>query len=455
MLFLISRNPATEKIEAKLPTLTKTQLEKKIAAALHAFSSWSLLPLPTRLSYISHLSKILLKRKKKLATLTACEMGNPANAAQAGVEKCAWLCNVFAEKSLKWLALQEIKTEAMKSYIRFDPLGVILGVMPWNFPLWQVFRFAIPALAAGNVVLVKHASNVPRCSQEIEQLFHDAGFPSDVYTNLPLTAKEIPQLIADDRIASVSLTGSVEAGRSIASLAGSSLKKCVLELGGSDSFIVLADADLESAAKTGVQARCQNAGQSCIAAKRFIVVKKIAQQFESLFVRKMQELKIGNPLAPETQLGPLAREDLLNTLDKQVKQAIKQGARLRCGGFRLPQKGFYYAPTVLSHCSLHMDIAHEEVFGPVACMYAVKNEKEALALANATRFGLGASIWSRNVQKAESLASRIEAGIVSINKMVTSDPRLPFGGIKNSGYGRELGEFGIREFTNIKTVVVY
>lgn len=451
---LISRNPATEKIEARFTTLSKAQLEKKLAAAQRAFKAWSQLAIEKRLSYIAALSKLLLTRKNQLAKLTTRDMGKPFTAAQSEIEKCALCCDTYIHDAAKHLAPKEVKTEAKKSTVRFEPLGVILGVMPWNFPFWQVFRFAIPTLAAGNVVLVKHASNVPRCAQAIEALFNDAGFPPAAYTNLFLTSRELAPLIADTRIAGVSLTGSVAAGRSLAALAGSSLKKVVLELGGSDPFIVLADADIKKAAAIAVRARMTNTGQSCVAAKRFIVVKSIAKKFESLFVQEMRSLALGAPLNPDIKVAPLARADLVETLDKQVKKAIQQGAKLLCGGSRPNRKGYYYLPTVLSGISLKMDIAHEEVFGPVACLYIVKDETEALKIANATRFGLGASIWSRNLKKAEALAAKLEAGFVAINGMVRSDPRLPFGGVKDSGLGRELGEFGIREFVNVKTVVV-
>lgn len=451
---LLSRNPATEQIEVSFPTLSQNQIMHQLAKAERAFNSWSILQIQERLAKIARLAKLLRQNKQIYAEIITREMGKPITEAQAEIEKCAVCCEYYLANASAFLKPRQIKTEAKSSYVRYDPLGVVLAIMPWNFPFWQVIRCAIPALAAGNVILLKHASNVPRCAIALNKLFKSAAFPEGTFTNLQVTSEKLSPLVQHPAIAGISLTGSIEAGASIATLAGPHLKKCVFELGGSDPFIVLDDADLDAAAKNGVQARMLNAGQSCIAAKRFIVTKKSIAEFIPRFINNMKSLSVGDPLNPKTQVGPLAREDLREMLDVQVKKAIKQGAHCILGGFKIAGRGYFYAPTVLTNITPRMSIAKEEVFGPVACIYTVASEKEALALANSTNFGLGASLWSRNRKKAELLAAKIQSGIVGINTIVRSDPRLPFGGVKHSGLGRELSEEGIREFVNVKTVVV-
>jgi len=345
-----------------------------------------------------------------------------------------------------------VKTDATNSYVAFEPLGIVLAIMPWNFPFWQVFRFAAPALMAGNVALLKHASNVPQCALAIEDVFHSTGFPSGAFQTLLVSGSVAEGLVEDRRVAAVTLTGSDSTGAKVAQAAGRALKKTVLELGGSDPFIVLADADLEAAAETGTRARNQNAGQSCIAAKRFIVHRGVAEEFERLLIERTAALRVGDPMLRETRVGPMARADLLDALEDQVQRSVKSGARLATGGRRLNGKGYFYAPTVLTDVTPDMPAAREETFGPVAAVIRASDEGEAVAIANSSPYGLGASLWTRDTGRARELAREIQAGSVFINGMVASDPRLPFGGTKRSGYGRELSVFGIREFVNIQTV---
>jgi succinate-semialdehyde dehydrogenase/glutarate-semialdehyde dehydrogenase len=380
------------------------------------------------------------------------EMGKTIVSAEAEVVKCAWVCDHYAENGAAWLAPERIKTDASDSFVRFDPLGPVLAVMPWNFPFWQVFRFAAPALMAGNVALLKHASNVPGCALAIEQIFLEAGAPEGVFTTLLTGNKAVEQVLESPIVQAVTLTGSDPAGRAVAAKAGSLLKKTVLELGGSDPFIVLADADPEEAAKEAAKARCINNGQSCIAAKRFIVQEPLADRFEQAMTREMAALKVGDPMDRATDVGPLAREDLLHDLDRQVKETVAKGARLLTGGERLPGRGYYYAPTVLARVEPGMVAFDEETFGPVAAITRAKSVEHAVELANRSKFGLGASLWTKDLDRARELARQIEAGAVFANGMVKSDPRLPFGGIKTSGYGRELSHYGLREFVNVKSV---
>ena len=451
---LISKNPATEKVEYVQVAHTHTQLLKKVQAAHAAYHVWRAVPIAQRTALLGKLARSIRERKQSLGEIMTREMGKPLARALTELEKCAKTCEYYRDSAEKFLADKIISTDSKKSYVHYQPLGPILAIMPWNFPYWQVFRCAAPALAAGNTVLLKHASNVSRCAVELERLFRQAGFLPGVFTTLLAPSKEITKLIQNSHIAALSLTGSVEAGKSVAVSAGASLKKVVLELGGSDPFIVLEDADMLLTVSAAIDSRFNNCGQSCVAAKRFIVLEKIASQFEQAILKKTQELVVGNPLDPSTQIGPLARADLRLTLDKQVKKAIKQGAQLLVGGYTLPGKGYFYAPTVLTNLTPRFSIASEEVFGPVVCIYKVADEKAAIALANNTQFGLGASIWSRDLKKAEALALQVESGLVFVNTVVRSDPQLPFGGIKNSGFGRELGEEGIKEFVNVKTVVI-
>jgi succinate-semialdehyde dehydrogenase/glutarate-semialdehyde dehydrogenase len=382
----------------------------------------------------------------------ALEMGKPIVQGEAEVDKCALTCDYYAEHAEAFLAPQPRQTDATKSYVRFDPLGPVLAVMPWNFPFWQVFRFAAPALMAGNAAILKHASNVPRCALQIEAVFREAGFPRGLFATVLVGSAAVAGLIADPRIVAVTLTGSEHAGRQVAERAGRELKKTVLELGGSDPFIVLADADVAAAARTAADARLVNSGQSCIAAKRFIVVEPVADAFTARFADELRARRLGDPLARDTQVGPQARVDLRDDLHRQVEESVKRGARLVLGGEVPAGRGAFYPPTLLSAVDKGMPAFDEETFGPVAAVIRAKDEADAIRLANDSDFGLGAALWTQDGTRAEQLAARIEAGAVFVNGLVKSDPRLPFGGVKRSGYGRELSEYGIREFVNIKSV---
>ena len=380
------------------------------------------------------------------------EMGKPISQAEAEAEKCAWVCDYYADNAESILKEEFIQTDASESYVRFDPLGVVLAVMPWNFPFWQVFRFAAPALMAGNVGILKHASNVPMCAEAIENIFLEAGFPEGAFKNLVISSKPVKNIIDNPLVKAATLTGSENAGRNVAERSGKNLKKTVMELGGSDPFIILPDADLEKASSVAVTARMINNGQSCIAAKRFIITEAVYDEFLELFLSKMQAVKMGDPMNPETELGPLARKDLMLELDEQVKQSVEAGAEILTGGKPVDGKGYFYPPTVLVNIGKGSPAYEQELFGPVASVIKAKDEADAIRIANDTDFGLGASLWTNNIQHAKELAKEIESGSVFINGLVKSDPRLPFGGIKISGYGRELSHYGIKEFVNIKTV---
>lgn len=396
----------------------------------------------------------LRQQKATLAQLITMEMGKPILEAEAEVEKCAWNCDFYADNARRFLASKRVLTNAQTSYIAFDPIGVVLAVMPWNFPFWQVFRFAAPALMAGNTCLLKHASNVPQCSLAIAGAFRAAGFPSGVFQSLLIPSSAVEGIIRDSRVQAVTLTGSELAGSKVAEASGRNLKKTVMELGGSDPFIILADANLELAAQIGARARNQNAGQSCIAAKRFIVAEEAADRFQRLFVEAVAGLRVGDPTDRATQVGPLARGDLRDSLELQVQQSLALGASVATGGHRLERRGYFYAPTVITGVTPAMPVFCEETFGPVAAVIRARHADDAVRLANTSEFGLGASLWTADLERGKALAREIQAGSVFINGMVASDPRLPFGGVKRSGYGRELSEFGIREFVNIKTVWV-
>lgn len=429
-----------------------TALEAKLALAQEAFSLWGREPCSTRAMFFVKIIQILNTEKDVLAGLMAKEMGKPLAQGLAEISKCALVCEYYAEEAHRHLSPDKIISDASESLVCYEPLGPILIIMPWNFPFWQVFRFAAPALMAGNVVLLKHAPNVPGCAEAIEKLFLDAGFPRGCFQNLPIDVSMVENVIKDTRIRGVSLTGSDRAGRAVASQAGSAIKKVVLELGGSDPFIVLADADLEQACDVATASRTMNSGQTCISAKRFIVHESLAEAFIKGLKGNFEKLVIGDPLDSRTQIGPMARKDLLENLDRQVRESVAQGARVLCGGKPVPGKGYYYPPTLLVDVKKGMSVYDEETFGPVAAVISVKDDEDAIRVANDTPYGLAASLWTRNLDKARKLAGQIEAGCVFINGMVKSDPRLPFGGIKQSGYGRELGPHGIREFTNIKTI---
>jgi succinate-semialdehyde dehydrogenase/glutarate-semialdehyde dehydrogenase len=395
---------------------------------------------------------LLEERQNDLGRLITVEMGKPLKAAIAEVAKCANACLYYAEHAEGYLADEHIKTEAQESFIRYEPMGAILAVMPWNFPFWQVFRFAAPALMAGNVVLLKHASNVPQCALAIEQVFRDGGFADHEFQTLLITSDQVEQVLGDERVKAVTLTGSEPAGASVASIAAKHIKKAVLELGGSDPFIVMPSANLEEAVSIAVKARVINNGQSCIAAKRFIVHESIGEEFETRFVAAMSALKVGDPLDEATDVGPLATPQIVDDIEKQVRDSVAAGATLLTGGKRHGQRGNFYVPTVLARIPADAPVAREETFGPVASLFRVKNVEEAIRAANDSPFGLGASVWTNDRAEADRLIDGIETGQVFVNAMVASDPRVPFGGTKRSGFGRELGAYGIREFVNVKTV---
>ena len=447
-----SINPATGDILETLEPTSRQEIERVVAGAHSAFLEWRKRPFAERSALMHAAARDLRARKAEYAATMTREMGKPIVQAEAEVEKCAITCDYYADHAEAFLAEQPRDTDASRSYVRFDPLGVILAVMPWNFPFWQVFRFAAPALMAGNAGLLKHASNVPRCALQIEEVFRRAGFPEALFRTVLADAAVVKQLIADPRIAAVTLTGSERAGIAVGEQAGHELKKSVLELGGSDPFIVLADADVDAAAVAATEARLINSGQSCIAAKRFIVVEPVADRFLERFKTEMAGRKMGDPSVRDTQVGPQARVDLRDQLHQQVEESVKRGARPLLGGQVPTGKGAYYPPTLLSAVDRGMPAFDEEMFGPVAAVIRAKDETDAIRLANDSTFGLGAALWTRDRARAEQLAAQVEAGAVFVNGVVKSDPRMPFGGIKRSGYGRELSEYGIREFVNIKSV---
>ena len=449
---LQSINPATEELLRAYQAHSAQQVAKAVDQAQAAYEQWRRTSFGERGKLMGAAAAYLRGQKARLAGLITAEMGKPIIESEGEVEKCAWNCDYYGENAERFLKDEPRPSAATESYIEFVPLGVVLAIMPWNFPLWQVFRFAAPALMAGNTAVLKHASNVPQCALAIEEVFRETGFPSGVFTTLLISGQTAEALIENPIITAVTLTGSEGAGSHVASRAGKALKKTVLELGGSDPFIVLEDADLQGAAAMGVRARYQNTGQSCIAAKRFIVVERVFNEFRDRFVEQVKKLKIGNPAERTTQIGPLARADLLDALERQVQESVKSGAKLLCGGSRRPGRGYYFEPAVLDSVRPDQPAACEEVFGPVAALMKVRDAAEAVPYANSSAYGLGANLWTRDIDSAKKLAREIEAGQVFINGMVASDPRLPFGGVKRSGYGRELSEFGIREFVNIQTV---
>jgi succinate-semialdehyde dehydrogenase/glutarate-semialdehyde dehydrogenase len=448
---IATTNPATGETVKTFNADTDALIEEKLQRSADAFRSWRRFGIPERARRMALAADLLYQRKDALARLMTLEMGKLRKAGVAEIEKCASGCRYYAENAERHLAPESVQTDAKRSGKRFQPIGPVLAVMPWNFPFWQVFRFAAPALMAGNTGLLKHASNVPQCALAIEEIFRDAGFPEGVFQTLLVGSEKVKRIIDDPRVAAATLTGSDGAGRALGSAAGAQLKKTVLELGGSDPFLVLPSCDLDQAVKVAVAARVQNAGQSCIAAKRFIVHQQIASEFEKRFVKGMAALLVGDPQDDMTDVGPLASKQVLDDLERQVSRAREQGATVACGGERLPRKGFFFAPTVLLG-SEGTAAWTEEVFGPVAAVARARDLDHAIALANDTRFGLGAAAFTQDPAEQDRLCAELDAGQVFINGMVKSDPRLPFGGIKASGYGRELSAEGIREFTNVKTV---
>jgi succinate-semialdehyde dehydrogenase/glutarate-semialdehyde dehydrogenase len=448
----ISINPATGKRLRVYREHTPVQVATAVTRAQAAFADWRRLSFPERARQVHALARALRAQREPLAQLMTAEMGKPIAQARAEVDKCAAGCEHFARHAAAFLADERPAGAPKNSRVTFAPLGVVLAIMPWNFPFWQVFRAAAPALMAGNVILLKHSSNVSGCSLAIEKVFAAAGAPRHLLQTLLIPSKKIPVLIADPRICAVTLTGSTAAGRQVAALAGAALKKGVFELGGSDAYLILDDADLDQAAETCAAARLVNNGQSCVAAKRFIVVDRVRAAFEKKFVACMAAQRMGDPRDPATGVGPLAREDLRTDLHAQVRKSVRRGARLLLGGKLPPGPGFFYPPTVLTDVAKGMPSYDEELFGPVAAIIPVPDEAAALAVANDSLYGLGAAIFTKNQKRAAALARQLEVGLVFVNDFVRSDPALPFGGVKQSGYGRELGPYGIREFVNVKTV---
>ena len=449
-----SINPATGEILETFAETAPAALERILDQAVAAYGAWRRFSYAQRGQAMRQAARILRERKAEYARTMALEMGKPLQQGEAEAEKCAWACEYYAEQAAAMLGDQPRVTDGSRSYVRFDPIGPVLAIMPWNFPFWQVFRFAAPALMAGNAGLLKHAPNVTRCALAIEEVFRQAGFPEGLFRTVILQNEAVAGVIADPRVRAATLTGSDRAGSQVAAQAGTHLKKMVLELGGSDPFLVLEDADVDQAARTAAEARLLNSGQSCIAAKRFIVVESVADRFLETFVSEMAARRLGDPLAPATQLGPQARLDLRANLHRQVTESVQRGARLLLGG-KLPDgPGCYYPATVLAAVHEGMPAFDEEVFGPAAAVIRVPDETQALRVANASRYGLGASVWSTDPARGERLARELEVGSVFVNGLVRSDPRLPFGGVKRSGYGRELSEYGLKEFVNIKTVWV-
>jgi succinate-semialdehyde dehydrogenase/glutarate-semialdehyde dehydrogenase len=449
---ILSINPATEEVLATFDAHDERYVDRALDEAQDAFRAWRERSFAERAVPMKRLAALLRERTDRYARLITIEMGKPIAEAKAEIEKCAWNCEYYAEHAGEFLRDEAAPSSAKRSYVAFEPLGIVLAIMPWNYPFWQVIRFAAPALMAGNGAVLKHASNVPQCALGVEEAIRDAGFSDGLFRTLLLAGAQVEPLVADPRIRAVTLTGSSQTGRRIAELAGRALKKTVLELGGSDPFIVLGDADLDAAAAMATKARNQNTGQSCIAAKRFIVEQRVSDDFAKRFAEKVAALRIGDPLDDKTQIGPLARGDLRDALERQVRESVRMGAKVLTGGERWGERGYFYKPTVLSGVARDMPVFTEETFGPVAAIIGARDADEAVELANDSPYGLGGNVWTRNETLGEELARRIETGQVFINGMTASDPRLPFGGVKNSGYGRELSHYGIREFVNIQTI---
>ncbi|HMB52972.1 MAG TPA: NAD-dependent succinate-semialdehyde dehydrogenase [Thermoanaerobaculia bacterium] len=455
MTAIESINPANGEKVGEYSEMSAGEAATVVERAHAAHLEWKRTSFAHRGGLMRRASALLRERAGEYAELMAREMGKPLAAGRSEAEKCAWVCDHYADHAADFLADEEVDTEARRSFVAYRPLGVVLAVMPWNFPFWQVFRFAAPGLMAGNAGVLKHASNVFGCAVAIEDVFHQAGFPADVFRTLLIGSKKVDAVIEHPKLAAVTLTGSTPAGKAVAAKAGECLKKTVLELGGSDPYVVLADADLEATVEACVTSRLINSGQSCIAAKRFIVVEAVADEFERRFVALMKEKRMGDPFADGTDVGPQARVDLRDDLHEQVAKSVERGAKLLLGGEVPEKQGAWYPPTVLSGVGPGMPVYDEETFGPVAAIVRVADEEEAIRAANDTPFGLGAAVFTGDVERGERIAAeRLEAGCCFVNSFVKSDPRLPFGGIKESGYGRELGVFGIREFVNVKTVWV-
>lgn len=449
---LISTNPATGQIIKEWSELNATEVQTKLAAADVAFKNWRIKNFAERAELLKKVALVLRDNAHKYGLIATQEMGKPIKEAQSEVEKCAWVCEYYAENAANFLSPEPAPSDASESFVRFDPMGVVLAVMPWNFPYWQLFRFAAGTIMAGNTVVMKHASNVQGCAAAIQEAFDLAGFPAGVFQNLPISSGAVEAIIRDPRVIGVTLTGSEAAGRKVAATAADEVKKSVLELGGSDPFIVLAGADIGAAAKAAATSRLLNCGQVCLAAKRFIVEESVAEQFLTEFKLAFETTVVGDPTDPDTQMGPLMNAKAVIEIDGQVKASIQKGARLVTGGAPLNRTGAFYAPTILADVTKEMPAFTEEIFGPVAAVITVKNADEAIKIANDSQFGLSASLWTDNTELAKQIATQLEVGSVFINGLVKSDPRLPLGGVKRSGFGRELYSFGIREFVNVKSV---
>lgn len=448
----ISFNPSTNQLIQTCASWDVQRLEQALEKTHYAQQSWAKITFSRRAAVLHNVAIHLLTHRDRYAVLITQEMGKPLHESRAEVEKCADVCDYYAQYAEDFLSAYPVESDAGESYVAHSPLGTVLAIMPWNFPFWQVFRAAVPALMAGNALVLKHASNVPQCALALEAIFRDGGLPEGLFTTLMIEADQVTDAISSPHVHAVTFTGSEVAGRKVATCAGQNLKKCVLELGGSDPFIVLHDADLERAVKIATASRFLNCGQSCIAAKRFIVMPQIANEFLRLFKIEVESLKLGDPMIEATQIGPMARQDLRETLHSQITDSILQGAVAVTGCKPVEREGYFYQPSILDGVTSQARAYHEELFGPVAIVIRAADEQDALRIANDTRFGLGSSIWSQDVSRAEQLAMHIQAGCTFINGMVTSDPRLPFGGVKASGYGRELSKLGIHEFVNAKTV---
>jgi succinate-semialdehyde dehydrogenase/glutarate-semialdehyde dehydrogenase len=449
---IASINPASGKLLAEFAPLSSSELNLKLDRAVEAFHHVRKLPFRTRAERMTKAADVLESGKRKFAEIMTAEMGKTLTSAVAEVEKCASACRYYAANAERQLADETIETNASRSFVHYQPLGPVLAIMPWNFPFWQVFRFASPALMAGNVGLLKHASNVPQCALAIERIFMHAGFPEGGFQTLLIDTKQVEQVLDDARVMAATLTGSEPAGQSVAARAGRNIKKTVLELGGSDPFIVMPTANFEDAVSTAVKARTINNGQSCIAAKRFIIADEIYDAFEANFVERMRSLRVGDPMDPVTEIGPLATDRIRDDLDLQVKSALESGARVLTGGRKIEGAGNFYEPTVLVNVHSNSTVFRQELFGPVAMLFRARDMEEAIEIANDSNFGLASSFWSNDADEIARAIDELQAGQVFVNSMVASDPRLPFGGIKRSGYGRELGSFGIKEFVNVKTV---
>ena len=448
-------NPSTEEVIAEYDLMPKDEILSVAGQCDDAFMQWKSMDVSARASYFRRLAQVLRHNREKYSRLMTIEMGKPIKQSLAEVEKCAWTAEVYAGNGAKWLEEENVQADGKRHFVACEPLGVVLSIMPWNFPFWQAFRFGIPTLMAGNASVLKHSNVVPQCAMAIEGAFSEAGFPKNLFRAILSDHESIAHLIKSDIIKGVSLTGSTYAGAKVAELAGKNLKKVVLELGGSDPFIVLEDADVELAARNAVTGRTINSGQSCIAAKRFIVDKKICSEFSGLFTKYMKSLKVDDPMLMETDVGPLVNEDQVEQVDEQVKDAVKKGAEVLAGAKRPDRKGFFYMPTVLSNVTDNMKVFKEEVFGPVAPIIIANDEKDAAEIANNSEYGLGASIWTKDENRGLKIARSIEAGCIFINSVVKSDPRMPFGGVKKSGIGRELSKYGLKEFVNVKGINVY